>query len=76
MIERDDEEDVFPISFMISVFNGVELKYPPIERQTYALLNIVKNKILYFEESHHHLGILSHRSNIVHTNELGEKRGN
>jgi hypothetical protein len=41
--QKDDENNEAPVSFMNTNLQGVELNYPAIDKQAYAVYKAVKN---------------------------------
>jgi hypothetical protein len=52
LTQKDDENNEAPMSFMSTNIQGVELNYPPIDKQAYAVYKAVKHFRSYILKNH------------------------
>ena len=52
LTQKNEEGEKFPVSFMSTGLQGVELKYPAIDKQAFAVFKAVKHFHLYLLRSH------------------------
>ena len=77
LTQKEDGGDEYPISFMSTGLQGVELNYPVVDKQDYAIFKVVKQCRPYILKNHTKV-VVPHpavRSLFVQK-ELGERRGN
>ena len=77
LTQKEDGGDEYPISFMSTGMQGVELNYPAVDKQAYAFFKAVKQFRPYIIKNHTKVIVphLAVRSLFVQK-ELGERRGN
>ena len=52
MTQKDDDNNEAPLSFMSTNIQGVELNYPAIDKQAYAIYKAVKHFMSYILKNH------------------------
>ena len=52
LTQKNEEGEEFLVSFMSIGLQGVELKYPTIDKQAFAVFKVVKHFCLYLLRSH------------------------
>ena len=74
---KDKVGEEFPVSFMSAWLQGVEVNYPAIDTQAFALLKVVKHLWLYIRRSHTKI-IVPHSAvrYLLIQKELGDRWGN
>jgi hypothetical protein len=77
LTQKNSENNEVPIAFMSSAFKGVELNYPAVDRQAYAVFKAVKHFRSYLLKSRMKI-IVPYPAvrNLLVQKELGEKRAN
>jgi hypothetical protein len=77
LTQKNFENNEVPIAFMSSAFKGVELNYPTVDRQAYAIFKAVKHFQSYLLKSRTKV-IVPYPAvrNLLVQKELGEKRAN
>ena len=77
LTQKEDEGDEYPISFMSTGLQGVELNYYAIDKQAYAVFKAVKQFKPYILKNRTKL-VVPHPAfcTLFAQNELGERRGN
>jgi hypothetical protein len=77
LTQKNSENNEVPIAFMSSAFKGVELNYPAVDRQAYAVFKAVENFWSYLLKSRTKV-IVPYPAvrNLLVQKELGEKRAN
>jgi len=77
LTQKNAERNEVPIAFMSSAFKGIELNYPAVDQQAYAVFKVVKHFRSYLLKSRMKVIVpyLAVR-NLLVQKELGEKRAN
>ena len=77
LTQKNEEGEEFSVSFMSTSLHGVELKYPAIDKQSFAVFKVVKHFCPYFLRSHTKI-IVPHSvvRELLIQKELGDRRGN
>jgi hypothetical protein len=77
LTQKNSENNEVPIAFMSSAFKGVELNYPAVDRQAYAVFKAVKHFQSYLLKSRTKI-IVPYPAvrNLLVQKKLGEKRAN
>jgi hypothetical protein len=77
LTQKNVENNEVPIAFMSSAFKGVELNYPAVDRQAYAVFKAVKHFRSYLLKSRTKVVVpYPAVRNLLVQKELGEKRAN
>jgi hypothetical protein len=77
LTQKDDENNEAPISFMSTNLQGVELNYPAIDKQAYAVYKAVKHFRSYILKNHTKVIVPHPAVRYLFTQqEMGERRGN
>ena len=74
LTQKNEEGEEFLVSFMSTGLQGVELNYPTIEKQAFAVFKVVKHFCLYLLRSHIKIIVphLAARSLLIQK-ELGDR---
>jgi hypothetical protein len=77
LTQKDEEGDEYRVAFMSTGLQGVELNYPPVDKQAFVVYNSIKQFRPYILKNHTKVvvpypGIRS----LFFQRELGERRGN
>jgi hypothetical protein len=77
LTQKDDDNNEAPVSFMSTNLQGVELNYPTIDKQAYAVYKAVKHFRSYILKNHTKV-IVPHPAvrSLFTQQEMGERRGN
>jgi hypothetical protein len=77
LIQKNEVGEEFPVSFLRTRLQGVELNYPTIDKQAFAVFKALKNLCPYLLRSHTKV-IVPHSlvTSLLIQKESGDKRGN
>jgi hypothetical protein len=77
LTQKDDDKNEAPISFMSTNLQGVELNYPTIDKQAYAMNKAVKHIRSYILKNHTKIIVPQPAVRSLFTQkEMGERIGN
>jgi hypothetical protein len=77
LTHKDDDNNESPVSYMSTNLQGVELNYPTIDKQAYALYKAVKHFRSYILNNHTKITVPHPAVRSLFTQqEMGERRGN